>query len=335
MTRKKRREIPRFRCPIIETHCHLDYLDADSLADELGAARDSGVHRIVTIAVSPDNLATVRSIAAANRDVFCTQGIHPHEAESYTEAVEAEIRRFATAGIAAGATQAAAIRDDRIAATGSPVGNLAESGGESGGESGAESGLEIGAHDAAADNKIVAIGEIGLDYYYDHADRSVQRKVFARQLAIAADAGLPVVIHTRDADDDTRSILAEYAPSLARRGVIHSFSSGLALAEFALDAGFDLGFNGMVTFRNADNVRAAVELAPVEQILLETDAPYLTPVPYRGQSNGPRYLPFIAEKVAEVKAMEVEALLAQCISNSERLFFPHLAPVDREGAQAA
>jgi TatD DNase family protein len=91
----------------------------------------------------------------------------------------------------------------------------------------------------------------------------------------------------------------------------------------------------MVTFRNADNVRAAVDLAPVEQIVLETDAPYLTPVPYRGQSNGPRYLPFIAEKIAEVKGLDVEVLLDQCLRNSERLFFPRLAPVDRSGAQAA
>ncbi len=267
MSRKKRREIPRFQCPIIETHCHLDYLDAASLADELAAARDQGIGRIVTIAVSPENLDTVQAIAASDPDLYCTQGIHPHEAESFDDQVAERIR------------------------------------------------------ENAANSKVVAIGEIGLDYYYDHADRQVQRDVFARQLEMAAEADLPVVIHSRDADDDMQAILAEHTPALARKGVIHSFSSGLALARFALGAGFDLGFNGMVTFRNADNVRDAVALCPVDQLLLETDAPYLTPVPYRGRQNAPRYLPFIAEKIAEVKEMPVEELLKECLRNSERLFF--------------
>lgn len=270
MSKKQRREIPRFVHPIIETHCHLDYLEADGLAEELQAAREVGVERIVTIAVSPDNLDTVRSIAQREDRVYCTQGVHPHEAEAYSTTVGARIR------------------------------------------------------EGAADAKVVAIGEIGLDYFYDHADRAVQRKVFADQLAIAAACNLPVVIHSRDADDDMRAILFEHRDSLPQRGVIHSFSSGLELAEFALDEGFMLGFNGMVTFNRAENVRDAVALTPPSQLLLETDAPYLTPVPYRGRSNGPRYIPFVAEKVAEIKDLPIEDLLTQCYANSERLFFHHL-----------
>jgi TatD DNase family protein len=272
MAKSKRRAIPRFSCPIIETHCHLDYLDPGELAEELAAARAQGVERIVTIAVSPDNLATVRRLAATEDRVFCTQGVHPHEAGSFTSDVARAIRA------------------------------------------------------GTADPRVVAVGEIGLDYYYDHADRAVQRDVFAQQLRIAAEESKPVVIHSRDADEDTQAILAEYLPSLHRRGVIHSFSSGLGLAEFAIDAGFMLGFNGMVTFNRADNVREAVALCPVSQLVLETDAPYLTPVPYRGQKNAPRYLPFVAEKVAEVKNLPIETLLAACRANSERLFFPTDAP---------
>ena len=267
MSKPARRDIPRFHCPIVETHCHLDYLDADALADELAAARAQGVERIITIAVSPDNLDTVRALAAAQDRVFCTQGIHPHEAASWNEHVATRVR------------------------------------------------------EATADARVVAIGEIGLDYYYDHADRAVQRRVFAAQLAIAAETQLPVVIHSRDADADMQAILAEHLPALTRRGVIHSFSSGLGLAEFAIDAGFMLGYNGMVTFRSADNVRAAVAITPTNAILLETDAPYLTPVPYRGRSNAPRYLPFVAETVAQVKSLPVETLLEACLANSERLFF--------------
>lgn len=267
MAKSKRREIPRFRCAIIETHCHLDYLDPADLEEELRVAREHGIERIVTIAVSPDNLDTVRELASACSDVYCTQGVHPHEAEAFNDDVAARIRA------------------------------------------------------AGADRRVVAIGEIGLDYYYDHADRDVQRDAFARQLAMASQLDLPVVIHTRDADEDTQAILTEHLPHLRRRGVIHSFSSGLALAEFCLDAGFMLGFNGMATFRNADNVRHAVTLTPLDRLVLETDAPYLTPVPYRGRTNGPRYLPFIAEKIAEIKDVEIEKLLTHCLANSERLFF--------------
>lgn len=267
MSKKQRRDIPRFAHPIIETHCHLDYLEADALAEELQAARDVGVERIITIAVSPSNLVTVQEIAQREDRVFCTQGIHPHEAEAYTRDVDSLIRQGAT------------------------------------------------------ESKVVAIGEIGLDYFYDHADRAVQRKVFADQLAIATDCDLPVVIHSRDADEDMQAILSEHLHSLPKRGVIHSFSSGLSLAEFALESGFMLGFNGMVTFNRADNVRDAVALTPVNQLLLETDAPYLTPEPYRGRSNGPRYIPFVAEKVAEIKGLPIEELLSQCFANSEALFF--------------
>ncbi|MEM1404014.1 MAG: TatD family hydrolase [Pseudomonadota bacterium] len=267
MSKKSRRDIPRFSVPIIETHCHLDYLDEQALPEELAAAANVGIDRIVTIAVSPGNLPIVRQLASGNAQIFCTQGIHPHEAEQYSDAVGAEIRR------------------------------------------------------GANDSKVVAIGEIGLDYFYDHADRAVQRRVFADQLQIAAELDLPVVIHSRDADGDMQAMLAEHLDVLPKKGVIHSFSSTLTLAEFALDAGFYLGFNGMVTFKNADNVREAVAMTPVERLLLETDAPYLTPVPYRGMSNGPRYLPFVAERVAEIKGVPVEPLLKACFDNSERLFY--------------
>ncbi len=150
----------------------------------------------------------------------------------------------------------------------------------------------------------------------------VQRLVFERQLQAAVDLDMPVVIHTRDADDDTRNILQNFSGSLRRKGVIHSFTSGLPLAEYCLAEGFMLGFNGISTFNQADNVREVVAATPLQQLLLETDAPYLTPVPYRGKPNAPYYLPFIAEKLAQVKALPVEQLLQQAYRNSLALFFP-------------
>jgi TatD DNase family protein len=166
------------------------------------------------------------------------------------------------------------------------------------------------------------VGEIGLDYYYNHADRAVQRSVFEQQLQIAVDTDMPIVVHTREADDDTRDILANFSGQLSGKGVIHSFTSSLALAEYCLGEGFSLGFNGITTFNAAENVREVVAATPLEQVLLETDAPYLTPVPYRGRPNAPYYLPFIAEKVAEVKGCKIEDLLAQAWHNSMQLFFP-------------
>lgn len=177
-------------------------------------------------------------------------------------------------------------------------------------------------HTHAIHDKVVAIGEIGLDYYYDHCDQAVQRKAFCEQLEIAIETGLPVVIHTREADADTDAILREYAPQMPRKGVIHSFTSGIALARTAVELGFCLGINGIVTFNKADNVREVVADAPLERLLLETDAPYLTPVPYRGAENAPRFLPFIAERIAEVKGISVEEVLEQTWQNSLQTFFP-------------
>ncbi|MEM0955707.1 MAG: TatD family hydrolase [Pseudomonadota bacterium] len=268
MSKKARRDIPVFAHPIIETHCHLDYLDAEALENTLTRSREVNVARIVTIAVSPDNLDTVDGIARTYPDVWATQGVHPHEAEKFCAAAGETIR-------------------------------------------------ERQAHD-----HIVAVGEIGLDYYYDHADRAAQRAAFEAQLQIAADTDAPIVVHTRDADEDTRAILENFSGTLHRKGVIHSFTSGLPLAEYCLREGFCLGFNGIATFNSADNVRNVVAATPAEQLLLETDAPYLTPVPYRGRPNAPYYIPFVAEKVAEVKGLEVEELLAQAWHNSLRCFFP-------------
>jgi len=267
MTENSRREIPQFNTPIVETHCHLDYLDSQALSETLDDAFRVGIERIVTIAVSADNLDEVRDLANGHPSIWCTQGIHPHEAESWCPTLASRVKT------------------------------------------------------GAEDGRVVAIGEIGLDYYYDHADRQAQKTTFDEQLALAAELSLPVVIHTREADDDTRAILANHSRSLRRKGVIHSFTSSLSLAEFCLSEGFMLGFNGITTFPNADNVRAVVDATPVERIVLETDAPYLTPVPYRGRSNAPCYLPFIAETLAGIKSLATEAFLEHARANSYRLFF--------------
>lgn len=180
-------------------------------------------------------------------------------------------------------------------------------------------------YERANDPKMVAVGEIGLDYHYDNSPRDIQRKHFERQLQIAVETDLPVVIHTREADLDTMSILKNFTSSLKRKGVIHSFTSSRELAEFVLNEGFYIGFNGIITFKKADNVQDVVKITPKERILFETDSPFLTPVPHRGKENAPYYLPFIAEKISELKNIDLEILKTQVYQNSLDCFFK-LAP---------
>jgi TatD DNase family protein len=263
----KKRDIPIFQHPIIETHCHLDYLEADALEEALQAAAAVNIERIITIAVSPDNLDTVMGLLNVHPQIWGTQGVHPHDADHYNSDVDAKIR------------------------------------------------------ENALHEKVLAIGEIGLDYFYERSDRRKQCAVFESQLQIAIDLDMPVVVHTRDADKDMQHILQNFVGQMPKRGVIHSFTSGKALAEYCLAEGFHLGFNGISTFNSAENVREIIDLTPVDKILFETDSPYLTPVPYRGRKNEPKYLPFIAENVATVKNIPLEELLPQVWQNSVSLFF--------------
>lgn len=169
--------------------------------------------------------------------------------------------------------------------------------------------------------KMVAVGEIGLDYHYNNSPPEAQKLAFEKQLQIACDSDLPVVIHTRDADEDTKAILKNYSHTLKRKGVVHSFTSSLELAEFVLSEGFHIGFNGIITFKKAENVQEVVKITPAERILFETDSPFLTPVPHRGKENAPFYLPFVAAKIAELKGLNLEELKTQVYQNSLNCFF--------------
>ncbi|HAZ11861.1 MAG: hydrolase TatD [Bdellovibrionales bacterium GWA2_49_15] len=169
--------------------------------------------------------------------------------------------------------------------------------------------------------KVVAIGEIGLDYFYNHSPPDVQKKVFRRQLELSIEFDLPIIVHSREADSDTINILSEYMPDLTRKGVIHSFTSERPLLDFALEQEFYVGFNGIITFKSAQNVRESLAVTPIERIVLETDAPFLTPMPFRGRENAPFYLPFIADSMAQQKKIEARTLLSQIYQNTHQLFY--------------
>ncbi len=265
-SKKIKKEIPRVSIPIIETHCHLDYLKEEDLESIISKSEEYNIEKMITISVSPDNFQAVLDLTRKYGNVYGTQGVHPHQASTFQKEVENQI-----------------------------IHNLQS-------------------------EKIVAVGEIGLDYYYNKAPKEVQINAFKKQLEIACEKDLPVIIHSRDAEEDTIEILEYFAPNLKRKGVIHSFTSKLNLAEKALELGFHLGFNGIITFKNAENVRQALSITPLEKVLLETDSPYLTPAPFRGHENAPYYLPCVAAYMAEFLKLDCNNMLKQIHKNSIHLF---------------
>jgi TatD DNase family protein len=172
----------------------------------------------------------------------------------------------------------------------------------------------------AAHPKCVAIGEAGLDYFYDNAPRAAQAEGFRRHIAAARDTGLPLVIHTRAADDDTIAILESETEKGAFPFVLHCFSAGAELARRGLALGGYVSFSGILTFRNAEEIREVAAFVPEDRILVETDAPYLAPVPHRGQSNEPAFVRHTAEKLAEVRGVPFETIAEQTTRNFARLF---------------
>ena len=167
--------------------------------------------------------------------------------------------------------------------------------------------------------KSVAIGEIGLDYHYDHSPRDVQRAVFREQIALARELGLPIVIHTREAWNDTFTILEEEgAASIG--GVFHCFSGGPDEARRCLDFGFYLSFAGPITFKNAGKLPEAATCVPLDRLLIETDAPFLTPHPHRGQRNEPSHVVLVAERIAALKGATAEQIGEATTRNLETVF---------------
>ncbi|NUB07751.1 TatD family deoxyribonuclease [Azospirillum sp. Vi22] len=178
--------------------------------------------------------------------------------------------------------------------------------------------------------KVIGLGETGLDYFYDKSPRDVQQECFRRHIRASLETGLPLIVHTRDADDDTMRIVREEAAGQSVNGLLHCFSSGRQLAEEALDFGFYISLSGIVTFKKSEDLRAIVKDVPLDRILVETDAPYLAPVPFRGKRNEPAYVAHTAACVAEVKGMDTADMARISTENFFRLF-----PRAGTGRQAA
>jgi TatD DNase family protein len=171
------------------------------------------------------------------------------------------------------------------------------------------------------DPKVVAIGECGLDYYYEHSPREAQREAFAAQIGLARDLDLALVVHTRDAWDETFDILT--SGPMPDRWIVHCFSGGPDEARTALDLGASLSFSGILTFKKADDIRAAAALAPLDRVLVETDAPFLAPVPHRGKPNQPAYVTLVGTALAAAKGLPVDEVEQATWANTEAVFRLH------------
>jgi len=173
---------------------------------------------------------------------------------------------------------------------------------------------------ATTDPKVVAFGETGLDFFYEHSPREIQERQFRTHLEASREAGLPVVIHTRDADADMARIIKDEMGKGAFTGVIHCFSSGPELAEIAVEYGLYISLSGILTFKKAEELRGTAKRVPLDRLLVETDSPYLAPVPKRGKRNEPAFVTHTAACVAELHGMSVEDLAAKTTENFFRLF---------------
>lgn len=253
---------------LVDSHCHLDFPDfADDLDGVIERARAAGVGCMLTIGTHVSRFDGVLAIAERYGPVFCSVGVHPHEAAKAPDLTAEHLVRM-----------------------------------------------------AARHPKIVAFGESGLDFHYDYSPRDTQERVFRAHIAAARQTGLPLIVHTREADPETLAILAEEQANGPFPGLIHCFSTGRALAEGAVALGMYISISGIVTFKRADALRDIVRDLPLDRLLVETDAPYLAPIPMRGRRNEPAFTAHTAACVADVKGVPADELARHTTDNFFRLF---------------
>jgi len=252
---------------LVDSHCHLDYLPPGPERSEVIArARRAGVSAMVTICTKVTEFPGVLAIAESEPDIWCSVGIHPHEAAAEPETT-------------------------------------------------AQTLVKLAEHP-----KVIGIGETGLDFYYEHSPRERQAEVFRAHCNAARSSGLPLIVHTRDADSEMAQILREECATKRLSGILHCFSSGPQLAERAIELGFYISLSGIVTFRNAEPLREIVRGLPEDRILVETDAPYLAPVPLRGKRNEPAFVVHTAAEVGRIRGWTKEQLEEITTANFYRLF---------------
>jgi len=263
---------------LVDSHCHLDFPEfAPELDAVVARARAAGVGTCVTIGTKLRQFDGVRAVAERFGDVWCSVGIHPHEAKE--EPLE----------------------------TPAPL-------------------IERAAHP-----KVVGIGETGLDYYYEHSPREMQVANFRHHIAAARATGLPLIVHTRDADDDTIAVMEDEMARAPYTGLIHCFTGTRRLAEASLALGLYISVSGIATFKKSDELRSVLKDVPPGRLLVETDAPFLAPQPFRGKRNEPSFVVHTAQMLAELHGMSTDALAHATTENFFRLFTKVARPQSSPG----
>ena len=269
---------------LTDTHCHLDLEQFDADRDAvIQRAINAGVTRILVPSLTGTSSRVAVKLAELNPMLYAAVGVHPNEAESWDGQTISALKELAAQSL-----------------------------------------------------KVAAIGEIGLDYYWNKSPREEQISILKEQLNLAAELELPVVIHSREKEDaeqgtcseDLIKILEEWVSGLRSRnealeqrtGVLHSFSGSIETAKRAIDLGFYIGVTGPITYKNAEKKRQVIGNLPLERLLIETDAPYLTPEPYRGKRNEPAFVLHIADKIAEIQSRGTQEIAAATTENAARLF---------------
>lgn len=239
-------------------------------AEVIERAQAAGVRYIMVAGggTGPDRLDSPLAIASAYDWIYATVGVHPHEAQHFTD-----------------------LHADRI--------------------------LQLARHP-----KVLAVGEIGLDYYYDHSPREVQERALIRQMELARELKLPIMIHCRDAWADLREVVDAHWQSTGLGGILHCFTGTVDDARAFLDWGFLISFAGNLTFKKAENLRAVVPFIPLDRLLTETDSPYLAPIPHRGKRNEPAFVRGVTQELARLRAMPEEDLAPQVLANFEKFATP-------------
>lgn len=254
---------------LVDSHCHLDYPEFTDIGETVRRAEEAGVGAMLTIGTELSRFPGVLAVAESPQSqgkIYCTVGVHPHEAGKGDMVVLDELLRL------------------------------------------------------AEHPKVVGFGETGLDYFYDHSPRAEQRESFRIHIEAARQMQLPLIVHTRDAEDDTLEILSDEMKKGDFPGLIHCFSASESFARQALEMGLYISISGIVTFKKADELRDAIKNVPLERLLVETDAPYLAPVPFRGKPNEPAYTRYTAEKLTEIINVSFEELEQATTDNFYRLF---------------
>ncbi len=252
---------------LVDSHCHLDFPEfALELDAVVARAKAAGVATCVSIGTTLEKFPQVRAIAERFADVWCSVGIHPHEAQKE-------------------------LLEDSV-----PL-------------------IERAQHP-----KVVGVGETGLDFYYNHSPREPQMANFRAHISAARDLKLPVIVHTRDADEETIEILRDEMGKGAFTGLIHCFTGTRKLAEAAVEMSFCVSVSGIATFKKSDALRAVLKDVPLDRLLVETDAPYLAPMPYRGKRNEPAFVANTAAMLADLKGVSLEELSTATTDNFFRLF---------------